>query len=120
MVEYILRKPSNLIQLPLGEGGIPTVTKLVGNYPNPFNPETWIAYKLAQESAVTIRIYDTKGQVIRLLQLGKKPAGVYVEKESAAYWNGKTDTGEVVSSGLYFYSLITDSAIYTKRMVIAK
>ena len=102
------------------KGTIPTVTELVGNYPNPFNPETWIAYKLAQESTVTIRIYDTKGQVVCRLQLGKKPAGVYVEKESAAYWDGKTDTGEQVSSSMYFYSLLTDSAIYTKRMIIVK
>ena len=96
-------------ELPLTEkGGIPTVTELIGNYPNPFNPETWIAYTLAE------------GQAIRVLELGRKPAGVYVEKESAAYWDGKTDTGEQVSSGMYFYSLITDSSIYTKRMVIVK
>ncbi|MBI1930123.1 T9SS type A sorting domain-containing protein [Candidatus Poribacteria bacterium] len=102
------------------KGTIPAVTELVGNYPNPFNPETWIAYKLAQVSEVAIRIYDTKGKVIRTIQLGTKSAGAYVDKESAAYWDGKTDAGEEVSSGLYFYSLITDQAMYTKRMVIAK
>jgi hypothetical protein len=99
---------------------IPTVTELVGNYPNPFNPETWIAYQLAEASNVVIKIYDAKGQVVRTLSLGKKPAGVYVDKEFAAYWDGKTDTGESVPSGLYFYSLITDEAVYTKRMVILK
>ena len=108
-------------ELPLTEkGGIPTVTELIGNYPNPFNPETWIAYTLAEGSVASIKIYDAKGQAIRVLELGRKPAGVYVEKESAAYWDGKTDTGEQVSSGMYFYSLITDSSIYTKRMVIVK
>ena len=96
------------------------MTELIGNYPNPFNPETWIAYTLAEESEASIQIYNAKGQVIRLLQLGNKPVGRYVEKGSAAYWDGKTDTGEQVSSGIYFYSLTTDSAIYTKRMVIAK
>ncbi|MFQ6044313.1 MAG: FlgD immunoglobulin-like domain containing protein, partial [Candidatus Poribacteria bacterium] len=99
---------------------IPAVTELVGNYPNPFNPETWIAYKLAQESDVTIRVYDTEGKAIRTLQLGRKPAGMYVNRESAVYWDGKNDAGEVVSSGLYFYSLITDEAFYTKRMVLTK
>jgi hypothetical protein len=102
------------------KGTIPTVTELVGNYPNPFNPETWIAYKLAEASEVTLRIYDAKGRGIRTMQLGRKPVGVYVEKESAAYWDGKTDAGEVVASGVYFYSLITNQAVYTKRMVIAK
>jgi len=102
------------------KGTIPAVTELVGNYPNPFNPETWIAYKLAQESNVTIRIYDTEGKVVRTLQLGRKPAGVYVDRESAVYWDGKNDAGEAVSSGLYFYSLTTDEAFYTKRMVLTK
>ncbi len=96
------------------------MTELVGNYPNPFNPETWIAYKLAQESNVTIRIYDTNGKVVRTLQLGRKPAGVYVDGESAVYWDGKNDAGEAVLSGLYFYSLTTDEAIYTKRMAVTK
>jgi len=105
---------------PVEKGTIPTVTELVGNYPNPFNPETWIAYNLAQESNETIRIYDTKGKVVRMLQLGRKPAGMYVNQESAVYWDGKNDAGEAVSSGLYFYSLITDEAFSTRRMVVAK
>lgn len=99
---------------------LPLSTELIGNYPNPFNPDTWIAYKLAQESDVTVRIYDAMGKLVRTMQLGVKPAGVYIEQESAAYWDGKTDTGEEVSSGVYFYSLLTDQAIYTKKMVIAK
>ncbi|MFQ6116076.1 MAG: FlgD immunoglobulin-like domain containing protein [bacterium] len=113
--------PSSVhIPPPVEKRTIPAVTELVGNYPNPFNPETWIAYKLAQESDVTIRVYDTEGKAIRTLQLGRKPAGMYVNRESAVYWDGKNDAGEVVSSGLYFYSLITDEAFYTKRMVLTK
>lgn len=99
---------------------LPLSTELIGNYPNPFNPDTWIAYKLAQESNVTIKIYDAMGKLVRTMQLGVKPAGVYIDKESAAYWDGKTDTGEEVSSGVYFYSLLADQVIYTKKMVIAK
>ena len=102
------------------DGAIPTITKLVGNYPNPFNPETWIAYTLADDSKVDIRIYDVDGQIVRLLPLGNKSKGMYVEKESAAYWDGKTDAGQPVSSGVYFYSLVTDTSSYTKRMAILK
>jgi len=69
---------------------------------------------------IAVRIYDAMGKLVRTMQLGVKPAGVYIEQESAAYWDGKTDTGEEVSSGVYFYSLLTDQAIYTKKMVIAK
>ena len=119
-VEHFSQKTLDLTRLSLEKGAIPAVTELVGNYPNPFNPETWIAYMLAQESEVSINIYDAEGQVVRLLQLGRKTAGVYVEQSDAAYWDGRRDTGTPVSSGIYFYSLITDSAIYTKRMVILK
>ncbi len=104
----------------LDEQGIPTRTELIGNYPNPFNPETWIAYTLSEDSDISIQIYDSKGQTIRWLSLGMKPVGVYVEKDSAAYWDGRTDAGEEVTSGVYFYSLNTGSSIYTKKMIIVK
>ena len=78
---------------------LPTQTQLLANYPNPFNPETWIPFQLAQDSTVTAKIYDLTGKQIRMIELGHMPAGNYVESSKAIYWNGKTETGELVSSG---------------------
>ena len=107
--------------------GYPSVFKLLGfenqllqNYPNPFNPETWIPFKLAQNASVTINIYDTKGQLIRTISVGNKPAGVYLAKDKAAYWDGRDNAGEKVSSGLYFYTLEAGKFRSTRKMVIVK
>ena len=100
--------------------GVPIQTRLVGNYPNPFNPETWIAYTLSEDSDISIQIYDSKGEAIRWLPIVNKQAGVYIDKNSAAHWDGRTDNGEEVTSGIYFYSLDTGSSIYTKKMIIVK
>jgi len=78
---------------------------LLQNYPNPFNPETWIPFDLAADASVSIRIYDVKGQLVRRLDIGKQKAGSYLSKENAAYWNGKDQLGQSVSSGIYFYTL---------------
>ena len=90
------------------------------NYPNPFNPETWIPYQLAQSSEVTVSIYSAAGQLIRTISLGRKAAGFYLSKDSAAYWDGLTDTGERVSSGVYFYTIQAGDFVATKKMVIAQ
>ena len=90
------------------------------NYPNPFNPETWIPYQLAEDSEVTIRIYSATGQVIRLLNLGYREAGLYATKDAAAYWDGTTDTGEYVSSGVYFYNIQAGRYNTTKKMTVAR
>ncbi|HIE29860.1 TPA: T9SS type A sorting domain-containing protein [Candidatus Poribacteria bacterium] len=90
------------------------------NYPNPFNSETWIPYQLASDSSVTIRIYNTKGQLIRTIDLGHKTAGVYKSKEKAAYWNGRNDAGEAVASGMYFYTLQIGDFRANRRMLIIK
>ena len=82
-----------------------TETKLLPNYPNPFNPETWIPYQLAEAARVQIRIYDVVGHLVRELDLGTKLAGSYLSKPQAAYWDGGNDMGEAVSSGVYFYTL---------------
>ena len=82
---------------------LPTQTQLLTNYPNPFNPETWIPFRLAQDATVTVRIYDLTGKQIRIIQLGHLPAGNYVESNRAIYWDGRSENGEVVSSGTYFY-----------------
>ena len=76
---------------------------LLPNYPNPFNPETWIPYRLARESEVAITIYDTKGAPVRRLAIGNQAAGYYAERGRAAYWDGRNEDGEAVASGIYIY-----------------
>jgi len=102
------------------EGAIPITTELLPNYPNPFNPETWLPYQLATVADVQISIYDINGMLVRSLDLGHQKAGYYAEKEDAAYWDGRSTTGERVSSGLYFYYLKTDEFSSVKRMTILK
>ena len=99
---------------------LPTQTQLLANYPNPFNPETWIPFQLAQDSIVTVKIYDVTGKQIRMIQLGHVPAGNYVESNRAIYWDGRSENGEQVSSGSYFYQLQVDEYTETKKMVILK
>ena len=99
---------------------LPTQTQLLANYPNPFNPETWIPFQLAQVATVTAQIYDVTGKQIRMIQLGHVPAGNYVESNRAIYWEGKTNTGEQVSSGTYFYQLKAGDYTETLKMVILK
>ena len=100
--------------------GIPNQTLLLQNYPNPFNPETWIPYRLSAAASVTLSIYDATGQRIRTLSLGFQSAGFYQSRSRAAYWDGRNDLGEQVSSGVYFYELSTPSGSQMKRMVIVK
>ncbi|MAJ72693.1 hypothetical protein CMK13_06780 [Candidatus Poribacteria bacterium] len=99
---------------------IPDLTRLRQNYPNPFNPETWIPFDLSQEGEVKITIYDLAGHQVRLLPMGRKPAGIYHSQQRSAYWDGKTETGESVASGVYFYSIQTEDYRETRRMVILK
>jgi hypothetical protein len=99
---------------------IPSTFALLQNYPNPFNPDTWLLFKLAQDSHVTIQIYNQKGQLVRSISLGNKPAGVYVTKNKASYWDGRDSLGEKVSSGVYFYFLQGGEFRATRKMVILK
>ncbi len=99
---------------------LPDDTRLLANYPNPFNPETWIPYQLVNSSDVQITIYDTKGHLIRTLALGHQEAGYYTNRHRAAYWNGLNSLGEQVASGVYFYQLRTDAASQMRKMVILK
>jgi hypothetical protein len=99
---------------------IPSTFALLQNYPNPFNPDTWIPFKLAADESVTILIYNQKGQLIRTIVLGQKAAGVYLSKDKAAYWDGRDDLGEKVSSGVYFYSLRAGEFIATRKLVVVK
>ena len=98
----------------------PEKTQLFANYPNPFNPETWIPYELATDTHVTITIYNTQGVVIRTLQFGHQSAGYYTDRDRAAYWDGRNALGEQVASGLYFYQLETDEMSSMRKMVILK
>ncbi len=95
-------------------------TALLPNYPNPFNPETWIPYQLEEAAEVTIRIYSSDQQLVRTLVLGNQPAGIYQSQSSAAYWDGKNEYGEPVASGIYFYTLTAGKFNATRRMVIKK
>ena len=99
---------------------IPEKNRLLANYPNPFNPETWIPYQLAAPTDVSISIYSADGKIIRILQLGNMPAGHYIRRNHAAYWDGKNNTGEPVASGLYFYTLTTGDFTATRKMLILK
>jgi WD40 repeat protein len=95
-------------------------TALYQNYPNPFNPETWIPFRLAKASDVTISIYAQSGQLVRTLRLGYKEAGYYLNKDKAAYWDGRDSYGEEVASGVYFYTMEAGKFKATKKMAIAR
>ena len=98
----------------------PKKTALLPNYPNPFNPETWIPYQLSKPAEVTLHIYTANGTPVRTLRLGYKPAGEYKYRKAAAYWDGKNSFGEPVASGVYFYTLSAGQTTMTRRMVIRK
>jgi hypothetical protein len=102
------------------EGAKPPKFALFQNFPNPFNPDTWIPYDVASDAVVIIRIYNTNGQLVRQMDLGKQKAGSYVDKKKAAYWDGKDQSGNAVASGVYFYTLKAGDFQATRRMVIVK
>ena len=98
----------------------PAETSLLSNYPNPFNPETWIPYQLAAPADVTVSIHSADGKLVRTLELGNMPAGVYQSKSRAAYWDGRNTQGERVASGVYFYTLKSGDFSATKKMLVLK
>ena len=111
----------SLIQLPeLVSYEIPAETQLLSNYPNPFNPETWIPYRLAEDAFVTLTIYDQPGQVVRTLDVGHQIAAVYENRSKAIYWDGRNQVGEQVASGVYFYHLSAGDYSATRKMLILK
>ena len=97
-----------------------TETQLFPNYPNPFNPETWFPYSLGTDASVTICIFSSHGQLVRQLDLGNQTAGLYLERERAAYWDGRDSAGELVASGSYFYMLQTEDFVRVRKLVIRK
>ena len=99
---------------------LPKDTQLLANYPNPFNPETWIPYQLAEAAGVTVTIYNLHGLVVRNLDFGHQAAGIYQDKNRAAYWDGKNALGETVASGVYFYTLTAGDFTATRKLLIRK
>ena len=98
----------------------PKTTALLPNYPNPFNPETWIPYQLSEPTNVTITIYSVDGQLVRTLELGHQAVGVYESRSRAAHWDGRNELGEQVASGVYFYVLTAGDFNATRKMLIRK
>ena len=99
---------------------IPESFALFQNYPNSYNPETWIPYQLPMDTTVTIKIYNVTGHLVKTLSLGEKMAGMYISRNRAAYWDGRNEAGERVSSGLYFYAIKAGNFRGIKRMLLVK
>ncbi len=99
---------------------LPEKSALLANYPNPFNPETWIPYELATSAEVALTIYDMHGGMIRRLDMGHQEAGIYRDKDRAVYWDGRNQKGEPVSSGIYFYTLKAGVFSATRKLLIRK
>ena len=102
------------------EAGVVEQTRLLQNYPDPCNPETWIPYELAEDAHVAIEIYDSAGNMVRELRLGRQLKGRYIDKSRAAFWDGRNGKGELVSSGVYFYTLKADDFSATRRLILLK
>jgi len=112
---------ASLISLPeLVTYEIPAETVLLANYPNPFNPETWVPFRLASDGIVKLSIYDATGSTVRSIDIGFKIAAVYESKDKAIYWDGRNTFGEQVASGVYFYTLEAGDYISTRKMLILK
>ncbi len=99
---------------------IPKKTELLTNFPNPFNPETWIPYQLAKPAEVTLTIYDIRGVVVRELKLGHQPAGIYHNRTRAIHWDGRNAFGEKVATGIYFYTFTAGDFTATRKLLIRK
>ncbi|MBI1929083.1 T9SS type A sorting domain-containing protein [Candidatus Poribacteria bacterium] len=102
------------------EPALPEETRVSQNYPNPFNPETWIPFALKEAAGVTIEIYNARGERVRTLALGQKPAGFYLTRDRAAYWDGRNVRGEPVASGVYFYSFTAGTYTATRKLIVLK
>ena len=104
----------------LARMAIPETTALLANYPNPFNPETWIPYQLAHAANVTLSLRSSNGSLIRTMELGHQVAGAYHSRSDAVYWDGVNDAGETVASGVYFYTLTAGNFSATRKMLVVK
>ena len=105
---------------PQAEVRRPDETALLPNYPNPFNPDTWIPYRLSETADVTVKIFAADGHAVRQLALGSMPAGFYETRARAAHWDGRNASGEIVSSGVYFYLFTAGDFHATRKMLVTK
>ncbi len=108
-----------VIAIPVAEAPA-AATALLANFPNPFNPETWIPFDLSEDAETTVHIYDGAGRVVRRLDLGWLPAGAYRRRATAAYWDGRNAVGEAVASGVYMYELRAGNHREMRRMIVRK
>lgn len=113
-----IKRIKDLLAILIEAEQVPGKIDLGQNYPNPFNPETWIPFSLSEPAEATIRIYSLAGQLVRTLYLGNLEAGKYMSQQRAAYWDGKDETGQEISSGVYLYQLSDGENILTKKMVV--
>ncbi|MDE0686098.1 MAG: T9SS type A sorting domain-containing protein [Candidatus Poribacteria bacterium] len=102
------------------KGFVFILVSILANFPNPFNPETWIPYQLEKPTEVIITIYAIDGKLVRTLDLGHQPAGIYQTRSRAAYWDGRSEFGEPVASGVYFYTITAGDFTATRKMLIRK
>ena len=112
--------PIEKIPPPLQSAASVLQTRLLQNYPDPFNPETWIPYELADDAEVSVTIYDLSGSQVRHIDVGMQPKGQYINRAKAVHWDGKNNNGESVASGVYFYTLTADNFSQTKRLIVLK
>ena len=119
-IDIDITEDTNNVQAAPSAPLTPTETALFPNYPNPFNPETWIPYQLAEATDVTLTIHDISGREVRRWALGHQAAGVYYNRGRAAHWDGRNQIGEKVATGLYFYTLTTGEFTATGKMLIQK
>ena len=119
-IDIDITEDTNNVQAAPAATLVPAETALFPNYPNPFNPETWIPYQLAEATDITLTIYDVRGREVRRLALGHQPAGVYQSRARAAHWDGRNQIGEKVATGLYFYTLTAGEFTATGKMLIQK
>ena len=119
-IDIDITEDTNNVQAAPAAPQVPVETALFPNYPNPFNPETWIPYQIAKPADVTLTIYDIRGREVRRLALGHRPAGLYYNRGRAAHWDGRNQIGEKVATGLYFYTLTTGEFTATGKMLIQK
>ena len=111
---------SSQVQVPRVDHTKPNTSKFLPNYPNPFNPETWLPYQLAVQANVTIAIYNSSGRLVHTLRPGIKGPGFYVSKAEAAHWDGRGDDGELVAAGIYFCQLKAGEFLQIRKIVLEK
>ena len=119
-LQNLIDQAGTAARAPLHVSLLPERTGLLPNYPNPFNPETWIPYQLANPADVALTIYDINGRIVRDLDLGHQRAGMYKSRARAAFWDGRNAVGEPVASGIYFYTLKAGDFNATRKMLIRK